>query len=32
MKEWKGAIIWTEAIEHGRAQGIPETELDFATD
>jgi hypothetical protein len=23
---------WTEAIEHGRAQGIPEEELDFATD
>ena len=23
---------WKEAIEHGRAQGIPEDELDFATD
>jgi len=23
---------WREAIEHGRAQGIPEDELDFATD
>jgi hypothetical protein len=23
---------WKEAIEHGKAQGIPEDELDFATD
>jgi hypothetical protein len=23
---------WREAIEHGRAQGIPEDELDFPTD
>lgn len=23
---------WKEAIEHGRAQGIPENELDFPTD
>ncbi len=23
---------WKEAIDHGRAQGIPEDELDFATD
>jgi hypothetical protein len=23
---------WREAIEHGRAQGIPEDELNFATD
>jgi len=23
---------WREAIEHGKAQGIPEDELDFATD
>jgi len=23
---------WREAIEHGRAQGIPEDELDFAID
>ena len=24
--------IWGEAIEHGKAQGIPENELDFPTD
>jgi hypothetical protein len=23
---------WTEAIQHGKAQGIPEDELDFSTD
>jgi hypothetical protein len=30
MKADKSA--WKEAIEHGRAQGIPEDELDFPTD
>ena len=30
--EKRGKSTWREAIEHGRAQGIPEDELDFATD